>query len=305
MNEIKKINLEYSATKTLLPDIGYFLDKLKNDEIIRFLRVNHGFIDGVHWGYENTLDFEKDFKEKKYELIAEKIVHGYYDKKWGLAYWHKLDDFLIKTVGDLIRLLREYEDVSEKIDIALSLGVGLNQFWGVHGESHPVQDSRTKFSHILGRTVNKNFFYSGIFKHYTIKGEINQLFEVLNDKDYNVIFLGPDYFGKHKNVFNIKNWNFIEIPLTDAMSNVEEYLSEINNIHEKSNKPSIVFLQCGHIMAANIIETMLDTDISFIDIGRSFDILIKEEFVDGNQSLKCWTGLNMKQLNEYVDNLRK
>jgi hypothetical protein len=305
MKNFKKIRLEYSGVKTLLPDIDYFLNKIENNEVIRFLRVNHGFIDGIHWAYPNLLEFDSDFENKRYDIIAKKIVDIYSNKQSGLAYWHSIDNFLVQTISDLMKLIREYDEISDKIDIAISLGVGLNEFWGVHNQHHPVQKGRTEFSHSLDKYIQTPFFYSGVLKHYTIKGEIHHLFKSLNNKNYNVVFLGPGYFGKHKNVFNIKNWNFIEIPRRDAMSDVGNYISQIYSINNSAYNPTIVFLQCGHIMAAHIIETMMDDNISFIDVGRSFDILIKEEFVNGDLALKCWTGLDMNHLNQYVDNLRK
>lgn len=304
MEEHQLINLEYSGVKVLLPNIEYFIEKIKNDELIRFLRVNHGFIDGIHHAYPIYSNFEKDFRNKNYDRIADSIIKAYLDKQWGLKYFHNISDDLKLYISNLIRLLREYDDVNNKIDIAISLGVGLNQFWGIHEKNHPLQKSRTEFSHVLDKVVNKKFFYSGIVKHYTITDEIYKLFELIESKNYNVVFLGPDYFGKHKDTFEIKNWNFIEIPKRKALDNLDEYIDRISDINNSSDNKTIVFLQCGHIMSANIIERLIDTDISFFDIGRGFDIKIKEEFVGGNLATVCWTFLDEGHLKNYVKNLR-
>lgn len=305
MSEHQLINLEYSGVKVLLPKIDYFIEKIKNDELIRFLRVNHGFIDGIHHAYPIYSNFELDFQNKNYDRIADSIIKAYSDKQWGLKYFHNISDNLKNYIANLIRLLREYDDISDKIDIAISLGVGLNEFWGIHQKEHPVQKSRTEFSHVLDKAVNRNFFYSGIVKHYTVTGEINKLFDLLKSKNYNIVFLGPDYFAKHKDVFGIKNWNFIEIPKRKALDNLDKYIDKISNINDSSDNKTMVFLQCGHIMSGNIIERLIETDISFMDIGRGFDILIKNEFTGGNLATVCWTFLDEGHLKRYINDLRK
>lgn len=298
---MKKVNLEYTNITTSIPDINYFLNKIKNDEVIRFLRVNHGFIDGIHYAYHNRYDeFINDFSNGDYIKVAKNIVFGYYDKQWGFGHMHNISFELENAVANLLKLLRTYDELKGVLDISLSLGVGLNEFWGVWDKEYPLQVGRGKFADTLTNIVSTQFFYSGVFKYFTIKGEISKLFNLLNSKDYNVVFLGPERFGRYQNIFGIENYHFIQIPIKGAVSHIDSFTNdivEINNNHKKT----IVFLQCGHVISASIIDRLMNTDISVLDIGRSFDILMKHEFIGKGQEVECWTGIDENQLIRHVD----
>lgn len=298
---MKKVNLEYTDIQTSIPDIHYFLNKINKEESIKFLRVNHGFIDGIHYAYNDRYnDFIEDFIKGDYIKIAKNIIFSYYDKQWGLSHFHHISFQLENSVANLLKLLRNYDELSDKLDISLSLGVGLNEFWGVWNKEYPLQISRSKFAEVLTNTVKKQFFYSGVFKYFTIKGEIYKLFKLLNEKNYNVIFLGPEKFGNYQPIFNIKNWNFIQIPNKGAINEIDNFINQINNIAYDSNK-TIVFLQCGHIISGNIMNRFLDSNISILDIGRSFDILMKHEFIGKGQEVECWTGIDEGMLKQHVE----
>jgi hypothetical protein len=302
---MKTTNLEYTNIPTRLPSIDFFLEKIKNDELFYFLRVNHGFIDSFHFSYQDYTLLQKDLVDENYEIICKKILKGFSDKKWGISHWHGSSEKYVDYTSILLSMLVNPKKISQKLDVGISLGVGLNTHWGVWSQEHPVQLSRTKFAKILVDISDYNYFYSGVLKHYTIKKEIFKLFELLNTKKYNVIFLGPDYFERHKNIFLINNFSFVKIPKRKAMDFVEEYIQTILDIKNNNNNPTIVFTQCGSSVASKIIYDLINHDISVIDVGRSFDILIKEEFTNGNLAEKCWTFLDENHLNNYVDNLRK
>lgn len=298
---MKKINLEYTNIQTSIPTVDYFLNKIEDKETIKFLRVNHGFIDGIHYAYHNRYDeFINDFSAGNLMKIAKNIVFGYHDKQWGFSHFHNISFELETSVFNLLELLRNYDKISDRLDISLSLGVGLNEFWGVWNKEHPLQIGRSRFANVLTDLVDKQFFYSGVFKYLTIKDEIHSLFESINSKNYNVVFLGPERFSKYESIFNIKNWNFIQIPLKGAVSNVDNFVKDIRNIDNNENK-TIVFLQCGHVIAGSIVKYLLNTDISILDIGRSFDILMKSEFIGKGQEVECWTGIDETQLKQHVD----
>lgn len=303
---MKTVNLEYTNIPVLLPDIDFFLNKIESNEPFQFIRVNHGYIDSFHYAYNDYDILKKELIDGNYKNISKKLLDSFDDKEWGTSHWHgkrNLIWFEYSTI--LIDMLINPKKFSSNLDIGISLGVGLNTHWGVHYETHPVQLSRAKFAKILTEVSSYNYFYSGVIKHYTIKKETNKIFELLNLMNYDVIFLGPKYFEKHKNSFSIKNFNFIEIPIAKAINQTEEYIEQIVKIKKNTSNPVILFTQCGPVMISKIIYELVNYDIKIIDVGRSFDILIKEEFVNGNLAEKCWTFLDESHLNNYVDNLRK
>ena len=239
---MKKVNLEYTNIQTSIPKIDYFLNKIEKGEPIRFLRVNHGFIDGIHYAYHNRYnDFIEDFTKGDYLKVAKNIIFSYYDKQWGFSHFHKISFQLENSVANLLKLLRNYDELFDKLDISLSLGVGLNEFWGVWNKEYPLQIGRAKFADVLTNVVNRQFLYSGVFKYFTIKNEIPKLFNLLNQKNYNVIFLGPEKFGGYKDIFSIKNWDFIQIPIKGAVNHTDEFVDDIKNIDSKNSNKSIVF----------------------------------------------------------------
>jgi hypothetical protein len=298
-------NLEYTGISVLLPPIDFFIDKIKKNEPFHFLRANHGIIDSIYFAYANNLsEFENDILEKNYEKISNKVTDTYDNKSIGLKYYHSNVELLRQSLNVFSEVLIEYKNKSKKFEIGISLGVGLNTFWGVWQHNHHVQIGRTEFARIIKKTIPHEFYYSGVLKHYSIKKEIYQLFNYINSQDYQVIFLGPEYLYLYEDVFNIKNFKHIVIPTTNAIENFDKNIEEILEIYQKSNKKTIVFHSCGHILSFYLADKLKDTNIFGMDIGRSFDILIKDHLATEPTMVKCWTSLDETKLIEYVDNLR-
>ena len=301
---MKRVNLEYSDIPAYLPPIDYFLEKISTYDKFNFLRVNHGFIDSLYYAYSDYELLQNHLENHKYGLISKNIYQSYLDKDWGFKYFHGDSNRISEYSSLVFKFLVENTKLSDSLDLSISLGVGLNEHWGVWEYDNPIQIARTKFAKILTDITNHTYTYSGLFKHYTIKKEVFKMFELLNQMNYEVIFLGPSFFKRYEDVFSIKNFKFIEIPSKGAIEHTESYIQQIKDIQSKSFRPTILFHMCGHIMSAKIVYELLNIHIFTVDVGRSFDILIKDEFVNGNQAQKCWTFLDEVQLNKYVDNLR-
>ena len=269
------------------------------------MRMNHGFIDVFKLTYKNWYKLQPHLEQKRYNEIAGWVSNIYKAEGLGLGNWHKYSDKQKALIKNLIEMVFEYENLPNSVHIGISLGVGLGTHWGIWNESHPVQEHRTKFAHILTNVTNQTYYYAGIMKHYTIKGEWGRVFKLINEKDFNVIFIGPDTFGGFGEIFKIKNFEFIQIPRVGAIDTIDDTIESIKEIDINSDKPTMLFTQCGHILSAKITKEIMDTNIYSFDIGRSFDILMKEKFKDGDTAFKCWTSLDMNGLNNYVDNLRR
>lgn len=304
---MKTTNLEYTNIPVLLPSIDFFLEKIQNKEPFYFLRANHGIIDLIHLGYPNLSEFETHFVNNNFDLIAERMVNASSkDVNTPNQIWHKTASInLIKEKTIIfLKVLREYKDISPKIDISVSLGVGLHTHWGVWAHNHPYQIGRTNVFSIVNKHKTNDFYYSGILKHYTIKREIFKLFEELNNNDFSVIFLGRNYLKLFQPIFNIKNFYHIPIPNSGAINFIDDYIDEIKNI-AKISKNTIVIPSIGHLLSFYIAYELKDTDIFGLDIGRSLDLLVKGKMKENPDIPKCWATLDENGLNNYVNNVRK
>lgn len=305
--QAKTVNLEYSKIPVLIEPIDFFIDKLKNDEIFHVYKVNHGMLDSLWYAYENEYHIlESLILEKKYDVIAEKVFEKFNGADWGLNYWHSGTDKskLLEYLSTFVRVVSETNDIIPKLYTGLSLGVGLGLVWGVYDGPEPMQMGRKEIAKTILKVNKNDFYYSGLFKHYTIKREIFRLFKVLNELDFEVIFLGPDYLRLYENLFNIQKFHHIKIPTRGAAKNFSDYVNQTKEIVNNTNKKTILFHSCGQMLSAQLVYDLKDTNLWGIDIGRSLDILIEDKVATEPTMFRCWTGLDMGMLNRYVDNVR-
>jgi hypothetical protein len=298
-------NLEYTDISVQLPPIDFFIDKIKKNESFHFLRVNHGILDPIHLGYENLSDFENSFVQEDFESIADKMIVGSDSDttNYSIKRWHTNSAQLKEKTIVFLNVLKKYKNISQKILISVSLGVGLGTHYGTWNANHRYQIGRRNVWQIVDKYRNFDFYYSGILKHYTIKKEIFQLFEELNDKDFFVILLGPKYFELYESIFNIKNFHHIKIPAVGAIEHIDDYIEEIKNLATKQ-KNTIVIHSTGHILSVYLAYMLKDTNIFGIDVGRSFDLLVKDFRNKYSDIPNCWSTLKETGLHEHVNRLR-
>tara|TARA_B110000858_G_scaffold11299_1_gene11614 strand:+ start:114 stop:1031 length:918 start_codon:yes stop_codon:yes gene_type:complete len=302
----KKIYLEGSSIKVLYPDIEFFLDKIRKNEPFKYLKVMHGTLDGITAVYKDKMDELNTLVANQDYVTIAKTISENRDARLqsGSDYWHGKDPQFDEKLVILWTMINQYKNLSSDIMIGLSLGVGLGNYWGCYEHSHPTQVSRRKIAGILDSNTYDSYLYGGVFKHFTIKNEIQYLFDVLNQLSYNVGFFGPTYFSRYKEVFGINDFTHMEIPVLGAIKNLDKEVDRIREFGRNSKTPTIVFLQCGHTMASNLIYNLKDENITIIDVGRSFDLLLKDE-VDKHETMwRCWTSLDPNGLVDYVDKTR-
>lgn len=303
---MKTTNLEYTNIPVLLPDIDFFLNKIESNEPFHFIRMNHGIIDLIHLSYSDLSEFETSFLINDFQSIAEKMINASnIDINNPLQTYHNNSEKLKEKIVIFLQVLKEYKSTSSKLFISVSLGVGLHTYWGVWPQYHPYQLGRTNVWKIIDRHKENNFYYSGILKHYTIKNEIFKLFEYLNKFHFLVIFVGRPYMNLYKSIFGIDNFYHIEIPNKGAIEFVDDYIDEIKNV-SLDYKNTIVLHSTGHIISFYIADKLINTNIFGLDIGRSFDLLVKHLINEHHDIPKCWiTHLDEYGLNNYVNTIRK
>jgi hypothetical protein len=301
---VNKIRLEYSKTDVLFPRINFFIDNIRNNKPFHFIRINHGILDLIFLGHDNISNFEKSFQNGNFKHISNRMFIGdKRDENTPIKKFHKdsNSDDVKSKMEILLKVLKEY-GISDKIQIGVSLGIGLNTLHGVLDKSHPLQIGRDETINIINKNTNSQFYYSGVLKHYTIKKEIFKLFEELNSNKFKVVFVGMNYMKFFEDIFKIDNFRHINIPWTGAINNIDEYIDEIKEIR-KTNEKVMVMHSTGHILSSYIAHELKDTDIFGLDIGRSFDLLVSHIKNEGIGSY--WpTKEKLDKYIEYVDTVR-
>lgn len=305
---MKKIHLEYSDMMVNLPSVDYFIDKIKTGEPYQFLRTNHAIFDLIFTAYNtngifNISEFKIDLDSKNYKKIADNVYKfsgGEYNNTFQV--YHKNSTKLIDKFETYLKVFNEYKDISDKFDIGVSFGVGLNLFWGVFDRQHPIQRARTQIFNIFYEKSKSEYYYSGVIKYFSVTGEVFQMFHTINNNDYNVVFIGPDYMRLYKDKLNIKNFHHINIPTSGAIEFVDTYIDTIKQLSK--TKKTIVFYSIGHILTFYMAHQLKDENIIGIDIGRSFDILLKDKLGIEPTLHECWINVNTEDLKGHINRVR-
>src|SRR6056300_294495 len=124
--QAKTVNLEYTKIPTLLEPIEFFIDKIRNEEVFHFYKINHGMLDSIWYSYENEYKYLKTLLlEKNYDVVAEKIYQSFNGVDWGLNYWHGNTDKskILSYLCTFLKVLCEGKDIHPKIHTGFSLGV--------------------------------------------------------------------------------------------------------------------------------------------------------------------------------------
>jgi|TARA_B110000908_G_scaffold11331_1_gene13361 hypothetical protein len=306
---MKQIHLEYSDMVVNLPSIDYFIDRIKAGGTFQFVRANHGIFDLIYNAYRlnnddfNYNEFKSDLHSKNYAKISEKVINSSnteYNKL--IQRWHTNSEKVVDKLAVFLKVFNEYNDISDKFHIGVSLGVGLNEFWGIWQREHPFQRGREAVFREFYNKRKYDYYYSGVLKYFSVTGEVSKIFTTLKECDYNVIFVGPDYMRLYKDKLNIENFHHINIPIGGAINFVDEYIEKIKDISKI--KKTIVFYSIGHILTFYMAHQLKDENIIGIDAGRSFDILLKDKVQTEPTLTECWTKLDKEQLKAHINTIQ-
>jgi hypothetical protein len=312
---IKKVNLEFSEKEVLLPSVNHFVDLIDNDIPFHFIRANHGVWDWFHFAYEGRInELDALLNQKEYFTIAKEVASfhtnsEFYKDREGIKFWHGNSKTIINKLYYFIKTFCEYKNISDKIMIGLSLGVGLHDKWGIYHAEHPIQIGRKNIVDTFMLNSKFNFYYSGILKHYCVMQELDLLFNKLNELDFNIIFLGPEYFSNIPNVYSINNFEHIQIPIKEASDKFDTYIGYIKSI-SSNGKKTIVFHSCGHDLSFYMAYMLKDTKVFGIDIGKSFDLDLKDYVEEERKNGKYdwfnveWIHNPYEYYGNYINNLR-
>ena len=276
MNKIF-LNKANSNVKVFLPSIEYFIEKIKNKEHFIFVKVNHGW-------WEAAVDVtEKNINLKSYiDLIIKsrlnKLKHPWYTKvKYNILYKQNLI---------WVNILKNYDKYPENLFVGVSPTNGIGYDLGA---------KQLKSLKLIESWSNDNkpFYHGGLFRHYAIMGELDNLISVINKKKINVHFIGPSYCKQYKSLFS--SFNFIEIPKYNGANKINQILK---NLKDNANEGDIVLASFGDSESL-LIDLCFDKKLTYIGIGRSFDYLFKEKI-----SGQLWLKVSEDKLKEGVKKWR-
>lgn len=280
-NLLPKIRVENTDLWVYLPSIEYYIDRIRNNDYFHFIRVNHGILDNFGFTYGDDMSsLSESLKNKDYEKISHEIVNyvkskGWYKSGENIAHYFERSKSTQEKLKHFVEVFTEYKNITPKLEIGVSMGVGLGDCFGTYLPNDPIQLRRKTALYTLMKHSPYEFFHSGISKHYSLMGEYQKMFDVLAELNFHVIFMGHDLVGMVKDVYDIKNYHYIEIPNVDAADNFDDYISQIKNI-KSENENVMLFYSSGHILSAYLAYQLKDESMFAFDIGKSFEYDIKK-----------------------------
>lgn len=305
---MKKVKLPQTKIEVYLPEIDFFIDKIRKNESFHFLRVNHGILDAIGVAFNDTEEFFDYLRTCNYEMIADRMLDsGFYKRTYNekgkhvnvVWHYHRDATTIKEKLISFFRMLNEHE-LSSRIHVGISVDVGLDDLWGRWAENDPRQIKRTEIATKLA--ASNEFYHSGVLKHYCIANELPLLFNAINEEEYNVVFMGPSYLRKYKNAFAIKNFYHVETLREGAIDVYDKYIDRLLKISE--TRKTVVFYASGHIISAYLAEKISDSNIIGIDIGRSFDWTLKSIASQEPSMYNCWITVPDESLINYVKRIR-
>ena len=173
---------------------------------------------------------------------------------------------------------KQYREVAERVaDYHTHKHAQLKRW---HGNKDVVSRGNSFLS--LTQNLDKTYFHGGLVRHYAVTGEIYQLFDLLNELDYDVIFVGAPYFKMAEVEYKIKNFKHIPISYTNAIERFGETIDMVKSTINK--KETIIFNSCGHDLTFLLANSIKGIDVSQMDIGRALDWNINKSFIRKNHT---------------------
>jgi len=262
--------------KTYVPTIDYYLDLIKDGTNFKFIRCNHGLLDPFARSMSND-ELNEKISNKQYRELAEKVAEYHAHHHPQLKRWH--GDMNEKYVDILTFFTQFFYDEIHNKDSEFDFGISLcNGIWRASDNvEHKDVISRGNAFLSLTQNLDKIYFHGGLARHYAVTGEIFQLFDLLNELDYDVIFVGAPYFKIAEAVYNIKNFIHIPISYTNAIKKFDETIDILKNTIKK--RETIIFNSCGHDLTFYLADKIRGIDVSQMDVGRALDWNMNKSFI--------------------------
>jgi len=272
---VKKVTLEHTDILIKYPSIDYFIEKLENNNPYYFLRFNHGIIDSFVDGYDNYDILIEKAKQKQFNLIADTIYDGYKNSQWGFNHYNLNSESTIDKINSFVKIFFETNSYIPNLEMGISTGVGMGYVFGTYAPDFPIQVNRNNVIKKITKLTNTEYFHSGIFRHFSVMGDMIRFFNSVNELNYNIIVIGPNYLRLLKEKYNISKFTMISTPTKGAADFLDNYIDDIQNVLKLHSK-NLLLTSVGTIGSCYIAEKLRNTNLIGIDIGRSLDWDLRE-----------------------------
>lgn len=282
-----------------LPDISDFIKLIENGTKFNYTRYQHGESDVISETYkDNIQSFYDDFNNKNFEKISS-LVKTHPTQ----IHWNGLSDNFVKHMSIMWEVLYHKENLIPSLMLGVSSGVGFGKVFGEGSHNDAFQKRRDEILKFLVGNSN-NIYHGGISRHMGVMNETYDLFSKLNEMEVNVVMFGPSHLKLFENEFNINKFHHIEIPFKNAVDSLDETIPKVIELSSKLSN-SIIFNSTGHLISANLVYHLKDTNISSFDFGKGFDWNLRNRNDFKNEFRGVWlSAANELQLQNYIKKLR-
>lgn len=254
----------YGSIKVAVPPIEFFLSKIRNMIHFQYLKMNHGFFDRA----KSAANHKFGVARRPFDTI-EHLAKAMYNTR---SIWFEEVDEDIHYDATLAFL----EDIRIRDIPNLFLAVSDSAGFGwkfIPSYRNGVGDLATyvQLRSCLNLNSTRPYLHGGLFRHYSIMGELSQLFSILNGPEYHSIIVGPSHCSQYKEKTSI-DFSHLEIKYTNALSDIESIKQECKNLI-KPDKHNIIFISL-EIGCYPVARFLREENVTIIDIGRAFDYLI-------------------------------
>jgi hypothetical protein len=264
-----KLNSNYGNLRVALPPINFWIDKIKNKKHFHFVKVNHGFFDHLTRAIElkhikgiklSSAQFPKDPIEAA--NLMYQIPHRYHESVPLSVYE--------KAVEALYDDLRNRDNRNVFVGVSDSNGIA----WAKKRGRKGFRKTYNALMSIIKET-DRPYLHGGLFRQYTVANELGPFIKELNKPENNVIIVGPDYCKGYQK--GLGKFHHVEIPHTNALNEIEQIVKKCYDKVDP-NKHNIILASCALIsfILGKRFRSKDKCHHTYIDVGRSFDYLIKE-----------------------------
>jgi hypothetical protein len=262
--------------KTYVPTVDYYLDLIRGGINFKYLRYNHGMLDPFRPVFMMD-ELSLLINNKDYNQIANRVVKYHHNHNGYLKGWSTMDDTYVKMLSHFLEFFIEnINDDNSEFDFGISL---CNGIWrAIDHIDNPEIIARGNVFNTITNNLDRNYFHGGLTRHYAVTGEIYQFFNLLNELDYDVIFVGAPYFKMAKYEYDIKNFYHILIPYRNAIQTFDKTIESLKKIIV--NPKTIILNSTGHDLSFYLANSLKGWNISQFDIGRALDWNMNQSFVE-------------------------
>jgi hypothetical protein len=220
----------------ILPDINFFINKLRNSEPFNFCKLNHGFWECSYAIHENP-------------FLEPRQISGHLAEGWLKLHGKEfLDEMLLQ--------------LSYLPQTRIMLGVSNK------GTPSDIFEKGEKlYDFILSHfPLNYKLYFGPLMKYYVLNKTIHNLMRFI-EKDYRILFVGLPHIQKINSFFQFKCADHLTIE-TDATQNRVQVLDQI-----LTRKKDLVLFQAGESLSFWLSFNLqaMQPEVTSMDFGRALD----------------------------------